>query len=630
MGKARIGAGWIAGWLLFGGSVSSASAAPTPAQILGFKPRQEGVVISTPSVQEHDSCKVELVKGASRGSGWLLRDPRGQPLRRFFDSNADNQIDIWSYYLNGVEVYREIDSNFNGKPDQYRWLNAGGMKWGVDLNEDGRIDAWKMISVEEVSQELLLALTRNDLARFQALLLTETELKALDLPAAEANRIRESLSQAPAKFQSAAAALAGARDKARWVHLDTVSPICVPAETSGARQDYVKHQQATVLYELNGKTEGIQTGQILQYGMAWRLIEGPVPGQPEISPHPMDTVSGTNVVAELQPLLEELRKVDEAQPRGGDLFGPNREVATYNLKRADVLEKIAAKVKPEEREQWIRQIADCLSAAAQASLPTEGAAYDRLVQYVETVVKSHPGTNLAAYVTFREMSADYSRKLSGARDGGDFNKIQEGWLDRLKKFVQDYPKAEDTPDALLQIGMVSEFIGKEAEAKKWYDHLASNFPSHPLAAKAKGAIRRLDIEGKPLELASPVLGSGTAFDIGQLKGKVVVVYYWASWNQQCVGDFAKLKLLLNTYGSKGLEVVCVNLDGSAAEALSFLQRSPAPGVQLFKEGGLDSPLARDYGIMVLPNLFLVGRDGKVVSNKVQMGNLEEEIKKLLQ
>ena len=63
-------------------------------------------------------------------------------------------------------------------------------------NKDGRIDSWKVISPEEVSQEILAALINHDFARLQPLLLTEAELKALDLPADQASRIREQLKAA--------------------------------------------------------------------------------------------------------------------------------------------------------------------------------------------------------------------------------------------------------------------------------------------------------------------------------------------------------------------------------------------------------------------------------------------------
>src|ERR1700731_3921213 len=139
MVRARIGARLGTGCLLLWSSTATSwAAAPAVSQILSFRPKQQGVIYSTPTAQEQESCKVELISGARNGNGWLLRDPRGQPLRRFFDTNGDKRIDVWSYYQDGVEVYREIDSDLNGRVDQYRWLNTGGMKWGVNTREDDK------------------------------------------------------------------------------------------------------------------------------------------------------------------------------------------------------------------------------------------------------------------------------------------------------------------------------------------------------------------------------------------------------------------------------------------------------------------------------------------------------------
>ena len=89
------------------------------------------------------------------------------------------------------------------------------MKWGVDLNGDYKIDAWKVISAEEVSQEILQALVSRDFSRLQALFITEPELKSLELPAAEVARIHELGKQAAAKFQSTVAKLTNLSDKTR-------------------------------------------------------------------------------------------------------------------------------------------------------------------------------------------------------------------------------------------------------------------------------------------------------------------------------------------------------------------------------------------------------------------------------
>src|SRR6185369_5280679 len=106
-----------------------------------------------------------------------------------------------------------------------------------------------------------------------------------------------------------------------------------------------------------------------------------------------------------------------------------------------------------------------------------------------------------------------------------------------------------------------------------------------LAPKAIGALRRLNSDGKDFELAGPALGTGQMVNIAQLKGKIVVVYYWASWNQQCAPDFFKLKTLQGLYGSKGLELVCVSLDNSEADAQKFIADAQAPGTHLYQQPG---------------------------------------------
>jgi thiol-disulfide isomerase/thioredoxin len=614
----------LASCLLVLSGLSPAHAAPTVQQMLGYKPRQDGVNYSSPAPEAEASCKVELVKGARKGSGWQLKDDKGNVLRLFFDSNDDNKIDVWSYYKDGVEVYREIDTTFSGRPDQYRWLNAGGSKWGVDDAKDGRIKAWKVISPEEVSQEVLSALATKDLARLQTLLISETEIKALELPADMAARVRQQVKDVPAKFEETVKKLGDKiGPKATWVHLETAAPQCQSSDATGGRYDIVRHTRGTILYEHSGNSGWIQTGEMIQAGATWRLTSAPVPGAFGDEP---DKKGGPDVSEnpKLMKAVEELTAHDRMAPPANS--GPDPRVVEHHLKRADILERIIADAKPEEREPWIRQVADSLSTAASSSPKGDSRSMTRLLGLEQQLTEKMPGSNLAAYVTFRELQANYAISLGG--DPKDFNKVQADWVEKLAKFVSAYPKAEDTPDAMLQAGAVSEFLGKDVEAKNWYAQVVKNFAGKPQAEKAAGAVKRLDSDGQSLKIAAPMLSDpNKAFDIDQLKGKVVVVYYWASWNSQCANDFTKLKQLVDA--NKGVELLSVNLDTRGEEAKAFLMRhGDVPGIQLYQPGGQESKLATEYGIMSLPHLFLVNRDGKVASHTVQVNNLEDEIKKL--
>jgi hypothetical protein len=617
------------GLLLAGSAVQAAI--PTPPQILKYAPRQTGVDYTSPAADKVDACKVDWKRGQPK-NGWTLTltDPEGNLLRRFVDTNGDNRPDVWAYYKEGVEVYAEIDTAYTGKPDQYRWLNAGGSKWGVDENKDGRIDSWKVISPEEVSQEILQALISKDFARLQPLMLTETELKSLDLPSDQASRIQEQLKAAPDKFQDTVSKLTKLSPKATWIHLETVAPQCVAPEGSTGRAEIIKHTRGTMLYDNGGNSDWIQTGEMYQVGGGWRLVSAPVQGAsaPEAPAGGKGSQVSLDDNPELQKIIAELTEVDKQVPPAGN-GGTSPALAQHHLKRADILERIVAKVKPADRDPWIRQVADSLSTAAQSD-PSNNASMTRLLNLEQQLARGLPaGHVLTAYVTYREMQADYSRSLPPNGKETNFNKIQEAWLGRLGKFVQAFPNGEDTPDALLQAGMVSEFLNKEVEAKNWYKQLKDHFGDKPQARKAEGSIARLELEGKTLSLSGPTMNDpNITFDMDQKRGKVVIVYYWASWNNQCTADFTKMKGLLDTHSGK-LELVCVNLDNGIDEARTYLRSTPAPGTHLHQDGGLESKMATDYGIQVLPTIFLVGKDGKVVNRNGQIANLEDEVKKLV-
>jgi thiol-disulfide isomerase/thioredoxin len=602
-----------------------------------LQPKQTGVVYSVPSPDDYDACEVKLIRGSKPGSsGFVLFDPKGKPICRFLDNTGNGKVDFWSYYKDGVEIYREwTDKRWGPKefprPNQFRWLNSGGMKWGVDVDGDGKIDGWKMISAEEVAEEVFLAARDRDLHRLQALFISENEMQALHLPADLQEKVRGQIKEAPGKLRTTLEKLPALTDKAQFVRVEGAPPQCKLADEAKTETDLFLFPTRAILFKgEDQKHDWLQSGEMIRVGMTWRLLDAP--GYVDLSAatnEPSDSKVIPKADTETQALLQKLSDHDKQQNVPPASSGPDAKMVAFNLDRAGIVELILARKPAAERESWSKQVFDNLSTAAQYSDEKDTRAITRLIQMRDQVCKDQPGTNLAAYASFRTLWAQYIPKIAAA-SGPKGNELQKQWLEELSKFVQTYAKSDDTADALFHLGMGCEAQGLDEEAKRWYQQMVSHFPDHILTPKAAGSKRRLELVGKEFELASPML-SGGDFNIASLKGKLIAVYYWASNCSNCVTDFARLKQLHTMYAAKGLELVLVNLDDTAADATRYLQTNPVPGTQLFQAakegGGFNSPLALQYGIQGLPTLFLVGRDGKVISRNMQMADLEDGIRK---
>ena len=144
------------------GSVASQTCAaqPTVAYALGLKPKQV-VQYDIPDDTGAKTATLAMEK-ANGMTSWVVRSSQGILLRRFADTNGDRVVDQWSYYKDGLEVYRDLDTDHNTKPDQCRWLGGAGSRWGIDSNEDGILDRWKILSPEEATAEIVTALANRD------------------------------------------------------------------------------------------------------------------------------------------------------------------------------------------------------------------------------------------------------------------------------------------------------------------------------------------------------------------------------------------------------------------------------------------------------------------------------------
>ena len=96
--------------------------------------------------------------------------------------------------------------------------------------------------------------------------------------------------------------------------------------------------------------------------------------------------------------------------------------------------------------------------------------------------------------------------------------------------------------------------------------------------------------------------------LAELRGKVVYLDFWASWCGPCRVSFPQLEQLRSELGSRGFEVLAVNVDEFEADALQFLEEVPV-SYPVVRDASGDSP-AR-FGILGMPTGFLIDRQGMV-------------------
>ena len=83
------------------------------AKLLSFKPSQPDVDYDIPTGDRLKGCDVKSSSKDFGLPGYVAYDAAGQIMRLLLDRNKDGKLDRWSYYKDGIEVYRDSDNNFN-------------------------------------------------------------------------------------------------------------------------------------------------------------------------------------------------------------------------------------------------------------------------------------------------------------------------------------------------------------------------------------------------------------------------------------------------------------------------------------------------------------------------------------
>jgi len=124
--------------------------------------------------------------------------------------------------------------------------------------------------------------------------------------------------------------------------------------------------------------------------------------------------------------------------------------------------------------------------------------------------------------------------------------------------------------------------------------------------------------------------SGSVVKLSSLKGKVVLVDFWASWCRPCRASIPAVVKLYDAYKTKGFEVYGVSIDEKKKSWLNAIREDNINYTQVNDKAGWYAKVTEVYGVNEIPSTFLLNKNGEVVAVNLEGAELEKKINELLQ
>ena len=213
----------------------------------------------------------------------------------------------------------------------------------------------------------------------------------------------------------------------------------------------------------------------------------------------------------------------------------------------------------------------------------------------------------------RAQSGDYTQALSR------YTELMKG----LGKAEQE-EFASNFADSLAS---AATGAGEYAVAKRVYQILLERYDESPtLRQKIRDDLNRLDRVGKPApEIVAKDL-KGDKFRLDSLRGKYVLVDFWATWCAPCIAELPRLQDSYAKYRERGFEIVGVSLDDTKTAVTDFVKARNIPWRQIHNASN-DGDVVEAFGVNSIPATFLIDPKGVITRLEIRGQTLEQALAK---
>ncbi|MFC3559235.1 redoxin domain-containing protein [Pedobacter jamesrossensis] len=205
-----------------------------------------------------------------------------------------------------------------------------------------------------------------------------------------------------------------------------------------------------------------------------------------------------------------------------------------------------------------------------------------------------------------------------------FRKNIKNRSDKQLLFAKEHPnsyfslvalsEAAGSPVDVAKVQPLFNALNKEYRLTDMGKELAQRIEANGITAVGKQAplFTQNDVVGKPVSLAS-------------LRGKVVLVDFWASWCGPCRAENPNLVKQYNTYKDKGFQIISVSLDNVKERWLEAIEKDKLDWLHVSDLKGWNNEVGRLYGVRAVPASFLLDAQGKIIGNGLRGEDLNKKL-----
>jgi peroxiredoxin len=235
----------------------------------------------------------------------------------------------------------------------------------------------------------------------------------------------------------------------------------------------------------------------------------------------------------------------------------------------------------------------------------------------------------ASHTAFEQFNASLEPYQAVFAENGDYSEeMHDKALKLMDDFITTHTGSYITPLAVIRYNQIADDILK---TEALYNMLDPKIKATSMGQYIAQQITEGKVNGKGTLLAdfSQPDTTGVPVSLSSLRGKYVLVDFWASWCGPCRQENPNVVAAYNKYKNKNFTVLGVSLDKAKPAWIEAINMDGLTWTHISDLQGWQNSVAQQFGIFNIPQNFLIGPDGKVVAKNLRGPALERKLARIL-